>query len=75
VELTLMKVAKLSQAFRLATLATVDAKKKAWLRRKILQLQRKLPKYPNLLLLKFPLRYLYPPPNRLLHLQKPSWAH
>lgn len=29
VELTLMKVAKLSQAFRLATLATVDAKKKA----------------------------------------------
>jgi DNA polymerase-3 subunit gamma/tau len=28
VELTLMKVAKLSQAFRLATLATVDAKKK-----------------------------------------------
>ena len=29
VELTLMKVAKLSQAFRLATLATVEAKKKA----------------------------------------------
>ena len=29
VELTLMKVAKLSQAFRLATLASVDAKKKA----------------------------------------------
>jgi DNA polymerase-3 subunit gamma/tau len=29
VELTLMKVAKLSQAFRLATLFAVDAKKKA----------------------------------------------
>jgi len=29
VELTLMKVAKLNQAFRLATLAEVDAKKKA----------------------------------------------
>jgi hypothetical protein len=68
VELTLMKVAKLSQAFRLATLATVDAKKKAWLRREIRQPQHKLPKKPNLLLLKFPLRYQYPLPNRLLHL-------
>jgi hypothetical protein len=47
VELTLMKVAKLSQAFRLATLATVDAKKKAWLRREIRQPQHKLPKKHN----------------------------
>jgi hypothetical protein len=43
VELTLMKVAKLTQAFRLATLASADSKKKAWLRSQNLHNPHPLP--------------------------------
>jgi hypothetical protein len=41
--LTLMKVSKLSQAFRLATLASADSKKKVWLRSQILHKLYPLP--------------------------------